>query len=197
MQNNQLILASASPRRIDLLAQIGIKPDAVSPADIDETPLKNELPRAMVKRLSLAKCKAVAETGTFTLAADTTVALGRRNFGKPADAADARAILEKLSGRKHQVWGGIAVITPTGKTVTRVIKTDVRFKRLSKDELDAYIASGEWQGKAGAYGIQGLAGAFVTEIHGSYTNIVGLSLYDTMNILNGNGYRITHGHTGT
>lgn len=187
---NKLILASASPRRLDLLAAQGITPDAVVPADIDETPLKNEQPKTMVLRLAKAKAAAVAKNhaGSFVLAADTTVALGRRILGKPENESEARKFLELMSGRNHRVYGGIAVVTPAGKMVARVVETTVKFKHLSKSEMDAYIASGEWQGKAGGYGIQGKAAAFVASINGSYTNIVGLSIYDTMNILNGNGY---------
>lgn len=187
---NKLILASASPRRLELLATQGIIPDAVIAADIDETPLKNEQAKAMVLRLSKAKAEAVAKNhaDSFVLAADTTVAVGRRILGKPETEAEARKFLALLSGRNHRVWGGIALVTPQGKTITRAVCTTVKFKRLSKAETDAYIASGEWQGKAGGYGIQGKAGAFVVSNNGSYSNIVGLSIHDTMNILNGNGY---------
>lgn len=190
-----LILASASPRRVDLLAAQGIVPDAVIPADIDETPLKREPPKAMVLRLAKAKAEAIAKNhpDTFILAADTTVAVGRRILGKPENEAEAHAFLNLMSGRNHRVIGGIALITPQGKTITRAVETTVKFKHLSKTETDAYIASGEWQGKAGGYGIQGKAAAFVASINGSYTNIVGLSIYDTMNMLNGNGY-ISHGN---
>lgn len=187
----RLILASASPRRIDLLKQVGIVPDAVIPADIDETELKGESPRAMVLRLARGKAEAIAaqNKGAFIIAADTTVAIGSRILGKAADAAEARVFLEKLSGRTHHVYGGIAVVTPAGKLVSRVVDTSVKFKRLTKSEIDNYVDSGEWDGKAGAYGIQGKAAAFVADIRGSYTNIVGLSLYDIMNILEGNAYR--------
>lgn len=187
---SKLILASASPRRLELLAAQGIVPDAVIAADIDETPLKNEKAKAMVLRLAQAKAKAIAEKhpDSFVLAADTTVAVGRRILGKPENESEARAFLKLLSGRNHRVWGGIALATPQRKTVTRAVCTTVKFKHLSQREIDSYIASGEWQGKAGGYGIQGRAGAFVASNNGSYTNIVGLSIYDTMNILNGNGY---------
>lgn len=144
----------------------------------------------MVLRLAKAKAAAVAKNhvGCFVLAADTTVALGRRILGKPENESEARKFLELMSGRNHRVYGGIAVVTPAGKMVARAVETTVKFKHLSKSEMDAYIASGEWQGKAGGYGIQGKAAAFVASINGSYTNIVGLSIYDIMNILNGNGY---------
>lgn len=185
-----LVLASASPRRVDLLAQLGIVPDAIAPADIDETPLKHETPKAMVLRLARQKAEHVAPShrGAFIIAADTSVALGVRVYGKAQDENDARRILGKLSGRKHQVWGGIALVTPAGKIITRAVCTAVKFKRLTDADLDAYIASGEWKGKAGAYGIQGKAAHFVASISGSYTNIVGLSLYDIMNMLEGNGF---------
>jgi septum formation protein len=189
---NELVLASASPRRLELLAQIGIIPTAVDPADIDETPLKNEKPKDMVLRLACAKAQAVAprHPGQFILGADSTVAIGKRMLGKPDNADEARRFLEFLSGRKHHVFSGMALITPEGKMVSRVIDTSVTFKRLTEAEIMAYIDSGEWRGKAGAYGIQGKAAVFVASVHGSYTNIVGLSLYDIMNILNGNGFRI-------
>lgn len=185
----RLILASASPRRVDLLKQVGIVPDAILPADIDETPLKNELPKSLVLRLAVAKAQHVATKDAYTIGADTTVALGRRMYGKAENETEARAIIEKLSGRTHKVWGGIALITPNGKTITRAVVTSVKFKRLTTAEIGAYVASGEWMGKAGAYGIQGKAAGFVASMAGSYTNIVGLSLYDIMNMLEGNGFR--------
>ena len=186
----KLILASASPRRVELLAQQGIVLDAISPADIDETPLKNELPKNMVLRLAKAKAEAVAKNhaGAFVIAADTTVAVGRRILGKPEDATEARKFLSLMSGRNHCVWGGIALVTPNGKCVTRAVCTTVKFKYLSDDEIEGYVASLEWQGKAGGYGIQGKAAAFAVSINGSYTNIVGLSIYDTINMLHGNGF---------
>lgn len=192
---NKLVLASASPRRVELLAQLGIVPDAIHPTDIDETPIKGETPKDMVLRLAIAKAQASAavHAGAFVLAADTTVALGRRIIGKADDAAHAREILSLLSGRSHRVWGGIALVTPQGKCISRAVCTRVVFKRLSIAELDGYIASGEWQGKAGAYGIQGRAGGFVLSNNGSYGNIVGLSLCDTLAMLNGNGYDPSHG----
>jgi len=184
-----LILASASPNRLELLAQIGIIPE-VHPADIDETPLKDETAKQMVLRLAEAKARAIAPAhpGSFILAADTTVVVGRRIIGKAADESEQRKFMELLSGRRHRVWGGIAVITPAGKCVTRTVCTTVAFKRFTKSDIDTYIASGQWRGKAGGYGIQGAGGAFVTFINGSYSNIVGLSLYDTMVMLNNNGY---------
>ncbi|MCB9987268.1 MAG: septum formation protein Maf [Rhodospirillales bacterium] len=190
------MLASASPRRIELLAQIGIAPDAVIPAEIDETPLKGETPKAMVERLAREKAAVIAHThpDAYVIAADTTVALGVRIFGKAETGEQARAFLQKLSGRTHRVWGGIALATPGGRLVSRVVCTRVAFKRLSEGEIGAYIASNEWRDKAGAYGIQGRAAAFVADIHGSHSNIVGLSLYDIMNMLNGNGFDTTYGN---
>ncbi len=190
----RLVLASASPRRLELLAQVGIIPGAVDPADIDETPLRAEQAKPLVLRLARAKAAATAQrhTGAYILAADTVVAIGRRILGKPENETEARKYLELLSGRRHRVWGGIALITPEGKCISRAVCTAVHFKRLTKAEIDAYISSGEWQGKAGGYGIQGMAGAYVASNNGSYSNIVGLSLCDTMNILNGNGFS-THG----
>lgn len=189
-----LVLASASPRRKDLLAQVGLVPDLISAADIDETPLPHEMPRDLAARLAVGKATEVAKDNpdAFVLAADTVVALGRRVLGKPESADEARSFLEKLSGRRHSVIGGICVIapdgTPGGTCRQQVVVTKVKFKRLTPQDIDAYIASDEWQGKAGGYAIQGLAGAFVPWISGSYTNVVGLSLSDTVNMLTGAGY---------
>ena len=185
-----LILASASPRRVSLLEQIGIKPDHVQPAHIDEAPLKDELPRHLAARLATGKASAIAHQnkGVFVLGADTVVGLGRRNLGKPTDAIEAREFLKMLSGRRHHVYGGICVISPDGKSHTRLIDTAVKFKRLSDEEISHYIASNEWNGKAGGYAIQGHGGAFVEKIIGSYTNVVGLSLCETNNLLRGLGY---------
>ena len=191
MKNKPLILASASPRRLELLAKAGVSPAEILPADIDETPLKGELPRVLAARLALEKARAVAgqRPDACILAADTVVACGRRLLEKPADADDARRFLKLLSGRRHRVYGGIALITPEQKNVVRVVETVVQFKKLSAAETDFYVESGEWEGKAGGYGIQGAAEMFIKSIRGSYSNVVGLSLYDTMQILNGNGYR--------
>ncbi len=187
---NKLILASASPRRVELLAQIGIVPDTIVPADIDETPVKGEAPDALAQRLSLSKARAIAQLhpDAFVLAADTVVARGSRLLEKAADDNEARAFLNTLSGRRHVVWGGIAVIAPKGRETARVVKTTLTFKKLTPVEKDTYIASGEWRGKAGGYGIQGRAGAFMKTMTGSYSNVVGLSLYDTMQILTGMGF---------
>ena len=185
-----LVLASASPRRLDLLRQIGIVPDAVDPADIDETPLKGELPPAHVVRLAEAKARAVAprHPGAFVLAADTVVACGRRILPKAENEATARGCLAMLSGRRHRVYGGVAVLTPGGEIGLRRVLSQVAFKRLSALELDTYIASGEWHGKAGGYAIQGQAAALIPWVSGSYSNVVGLPLFETAQLLRGLGW---------
>jgi len=188
---NKLILASASPRRVDLLKQVGITPDDIIPADIDETPLKNELPRDLALRLASAKAQAIAakHPDSFVLAADTVVGAGRKILDKAEDESYARHCLKTLSGRRHHVYGGIAMIAPDGKTITRCIDTLVQFKRLSDQNIENYIKSGEWNGKAGGYAIQGLAESYIKFIRGSYSNVVGLSLYDTIRILDGAGFK--------
>jgi septum formation protein len=186
-----LILASASPRRLDLLRQIGIEPDLVDPAEIDETPRKAEPPGKHALRLALEKARAVAgrRAGTFfILAADTVVACGTRILPKAEDESTARRCLQLISGRRHRVFGGIALINPAGHTVSRLVESTVIFKRLSDAEIDSYIASGEWHGKAGGYAIQGKAAAYIRFISGSYSNIVGLSLYETQQMLTGLGW---------
>lgn len=185
-----LVLASASPRRLDLLAQIGVVPDAVVPADIDEDPLRGELPAQLARRLASEKARAVAanHADAFVLAADTVVAVGRRVLGKPASADEARAFLQLLSGRRHRVLGGIALVAPDGRLVVKLADTAVRFKRLSDDEVDTYLTTGEWEGKAGGYAIQGAAAAFIPAINGSYTNVVGLDVAMTRAMLTGLGY---------
>ena len=184
-----LILASASPRRIDLLEQIGITPDAIIPADIDEMSLKGELPRQLAQRLARGKAAAIATQNpdAFVLGADTVVACGRRALPKTETRAEAARCLDLLSGRAHRIYGGIALACPDGRVLSRCIQTRVTFKALSAAEKEAYLESGEWQGVAGGYAVQGRAAAFVKNINGSYSNIVGLSLYDTMNLLNGAG----------
>lgn len=177
-----LVLASASPRRLDLLKQIGVVPDQVIAADIDETPLKKETPRALALRLACAKANAVKADGVV-LAADTVVALGRRILPKAESEAEARECLALLSGRTHRVYTGVAVKAATVRS--RLVETRVTFKVLSRDETEAYIASGEWRGKAGGYAAQGLAGRYITNIIGSYSNIVGLPLFETANLLEG------------
>ena len=183
-----LILASASPRRRDLLAQIGIVPARIAPTDIDETRRKDEPPRALAERLAREKAAACDADG-YVLAADTVVALGTRNLEKAEDAGEAEVFLRLLSGRSHQCITGIAVKAPDGRVQSRTVLARVRMKRLTDEEIAAYIASGEWQGKAGGYGIQGMAGAFITHINGSYTAIVGLPLYETKSLLTGMGWR--------
>ncbi|WP_316859093.1 Maf-like protein [uncultured Cohaesibacter sp.] len=191
----RLILASASPRRLQLLQQIGIEPYALKPADLDETPLKNESPRKLARRLSESKAQAIYKaykedetlSGCYILAADTVVAVGRRILPKTELAEEASQCLALLSGRTHKVYTGVCLITPKGKTRNRVVETRVRFKRLS-EEMDPYIASGEWRGKAGGYAIQGIAGSFVVNLVGSYTSVVGLPLNETANLLIGEGY---------
>lgn len=185
----RLILASASPRRLDLLAQVGITPAAVVPADIDETPLPGELPRVLALRLAAEKARAVAKDHAedFVLAADTVVACGRRSLPKPEDAAEARHCLGLLSGRRHRVIGGVALVCPDGRMITRAVVTAVQFKRLSRPETDAYLATEEWRDKAGGYAIQGRAALFVTAVNGDYNNVVGLPLALTANLLAGAG----------
>ena len=189
----RLVLASASPRRLELLAQIGIVPDAVTPVDIDETPAARELPGPLALRLARAKAERAATPDAWVLAADTVVGLGRRVLGKAEDEGEARRFLGMLSGRRHRVYGGICVIAPDGAASSRVVTTTVIFKRLERAEIDAYLASGEWHDKAGAYAIQGRAGAFVRTVNGSYTNVVGLSLYDTVSLLRGSGFQCQEG----
>src|SRR5437868_12188805 len=188
---SKLVLASASPRRLDLLRQIGIVPDHVEPADIDETPRRGELPAGHVVRLAEAKARPVQprHPDAFILAADTVVACGRRILPKAEDETTARACLTLLSGRRHRVYGGVALVTPGGDLAIRRVVSQVTFKRLSDEEVAAYLASGEWHGKAGGYAIQGHAAALIPWIAGSYSNVVGLPLYETAQLLAGRGYR--------
>ena len=186
-----LVLASASPRRLDLLVQVGIVPDFIEPAHVDETPVPRERPEHLAVRLARAKVQAVAarHPDVWVLGADTVVACGRRIVPKPANAAEARACLVLLSGRRHRVWGGVAVVTPDGATRLRRVVTAVTFKRLHPAEIADYVASEEWRGKAGGYAIQGRAARFVAAIGGSYSNVVGLALYETCALLDGLGFR--------
>lgn len=186
----RLILASASPRRVDLLSQIGLTPDDIVPAHIDETPLKDELPTEMARRLGAAKAQAIASDhpGDIVIACDTVVAVGRRILDKAESEEDARRFLKLLSGRRHMVHGGLSIIGPDGKSHDRLVSTAVIFKRLDKAELSAYLQSGEWNGKAGGYAIQGLAAAFARKVSGSYSNVVGLPLFETSMLLKGIGY---------
>jgi nucleoside triphosphate pyrophosphatase len=186
-----LVLASASPRRRDLLAQIGIKPNRIDPADIDETPTDDESPEHHARRIARAKAETVAmrHRGGFVLAADTVVASGRRILPKATDAETARRCLRWLSGRRHRVVGGVVLIRPDQPRLERIVRTTVSFKRLSDEELDAYLATREWDGKAGGYAIQGRAAMFVNWITGSYSNVVGLPLFEVSALLVGAGYR--------
>ena len=184
------VLASASPRRLELLRHIGLAPGKVDPADIDETPLAGETARRLALRLAKAKAAATAarHPHAFVLAADTVVALGRRLLGKPENETDAARMLGLLSGRAHRVLTAVAVIAPGGRAGARLSETRVQIKRLNQREIAAYVASREWEGKAGGYGVQGRAGAFVTALNGSYTGVVGLPLYETRALLVGLGY---------
>ncbi len=184
----KLILGSGSPRRRELLAQIGILPDDIRAPDIDETPLKTELPRPYCARMAVEKARAVqADSDDIVLCADTTVALGRRILGKPDDAGQATQFLLALSGRRHRVITAVAV-RRGDRVWQRDVVTTVQMKRLSDEELNAYLASADWQGKAGGYGIQGLAGAFIPWINGSFTGVVGLPLAETAGLLQAAGY---------
>lgn len=180
----RLVLASASPRRLQLLAQIGVTPDQVISTDIDETPLKGETPRLLALRLARGKAEAARVDDAIVLAADTVVAVGRRILPKAETEAEARDCLALLSGRTHRVYTGVAVKSASGLR-DRLVETRVTFKRLSELEIETYIASGEWKGKAGGYGVQGLAARYITNIIGSYSSIVGLPLYETANLLEG------------
>jgi septum formation protein len=187
----RLVLASASPRRLELLRQIGIEPSTIDPPDIDESPLPRELPAPHASRLAAAKAALIAprHPNAFVLAADTVVAVGRRILPKAEDEPAARRCLAALSGRRHMVHGAIALIGADGTRRLRLVSTGVRFKRLSPDEIAAYLASGEWHGKAGGYAIQGRAAMLVRDIQGSYSNVVGLALHDTAQLLAGMGFR--------
>ena len=185
-----LILASASPRRRELIARLGLTPDGIAPADIDETPAKGELPRDYAKRMAREKAEAAASSDSFVLAGDTVVAAGRRILPKAEDEATARTCLELLSGRRHRVLSAIALRDPDGKMRERLSETVVMFKRLSPEEIDAYIASGEWDGKAGGYAIQGLAEGLISRIQGSHSAVVGLPLYETRALLKAAGFDI-------
>jgi septum formation protein len=194
----KLVLASASPRRIELLQQAGIEPERLFPADIDETPQRAEHPRSLAKRLSRGKAEKARAAlkgdpdaaGAYFLAADTVVAVGRRILPKAEMIEEASNCLRLLSGRSHRVYSGICLITPAGKMRQRLVETRVRFKRLTRDEIESYLASGEWRGKAGGYAVQGLAGTFVVKLVGSYSAIVGLPLYETVALLTGEGYQV-------
>ena len=194
----KLVLASGSPRRLQLLQQIGIEPDHLSPVDADETPNRGEVPRSLAKRLSREKAELAIENvkrseelhGSYILTADTVVGLGSRILPKAEMLDEAASSLRLLSGRNHRVYTSITLVTPKGAKRHKLIESRVRFKRLSRDEMEAYLASGEWRGKAGGYAIQGIAGSFVVKLIGSYTNVVGLPLYETAALLTGEGYPV-------
>jgi nucleoside triphosphate pyrophosphatase len=197
----KLVLASGSPRRVTLINQAGIEPDALRPTDIDETPKRGELPRACANRLARAKAEAALELinideelrGAYILSADTVVAVGRRILPKADLLDEAAQCLRLLSGRNHRVHTAICLVTPSGAFRQRLVETKVRFKRLNDEDIEAYLASGEWRGKAGAYAAQGIAGSFIVKLVGSYSNVVGLPLYETTALLLGEGYPIRFG----
>ena len=186
----ELVLASASQRRADLLGQIGVVPDRIVPANIDESPITGELPRQLVSRLSASKAILVSKKfpRSIILAADTVVACGRRVLSKPENLDQARSFLNLLSGRRHRVISGLAIISHNGNLYKRLVETHVNFKRLTSTELNQYLESGEWEDKAGAYAIQGIAAEFIKSINGSYSNVVGLPLFETAQLLKGLGY---------
>lgn len=197
-KHSQLVLASASPRRLALLEQVGIMPAALRPATIDETPAKAEMPRTLANRLALAKAqgarKVVREekelAGAYILAADTVVAVGRKVLAKPESAEEASFALYQLSARSHRVYTALCLITPDNKVRHRLVETKVKFMRLTREDINAYLATGEWRDKAGGYAIQGYAAAFITGIKGSYTNVVGLPLRETVNLLRGEKFPV-------
>ncbi len=194
----RLVLASASPRRLALLQQAGLEPDALLPADVDETPQRSETPRELARRLARAKLDVAADAArrrddmraAFIVSADTVVAVGRRVLPKAELADEAADCLRLLSGRQHRVFTAVCLLSPKGSRRERVVETRVRFKRLSGRDIAAYLASEEWRGKAGGYAIQGLAGAFVVKLVGSYSAVVGLPLYETVSLLEGEGYPV-------
>lgn len=193
-----LVLASGSPRRLELLQQAGIEPERLLPTDVDETPERSEHPRSLAKRLSKTKAESAFAIlrergegeGRIVIAADTVVSVGRQILPKADLVEDAVANLRILSGRTHRVHTGICLIGPSERLRQRLVETRVRFKRLSREDIDSYVASGEWRGKAGGYAIQGLAGSFVVRLVGSYTNVVGLPLYEAVALIGGEGFDI-------
>ncbi|MBC2884340.1 Maf-like protein [Ochrobactrum sp. CM-21-5] len=195
---HKLVLASGSPRRIELLGQVGIQPDHIHPADIDETPQRAEHPRSLARRLSREKAQKAHEqlkddekfAGSFVLAADTVVAVGRRILPKAEILDEARQCLRLLSGRTHKVFTGVCLVLPNGNLRQTLVETRLRFERLSRQQMDAYLSSGEWRGKAGGYAVQGLAGSFVVKLVGSYTNVVGLPLQETVSLLGDGDYPV-------
>ncbi len=197
----KFVLASGSPRRLALVNQAGIEPDALKPADIDESPRRGEIPRVYATRLAKEKAKVALDNvklddelrGAYILAADTVVAVGRRILPKAELLEEASQCLRLLSGRNHRVFTSVCLVTPRESFRQRLVETRVRFKRLSEDDIEAYLASGEWRGKAGGYAAQGIAGTFIVKMIGSYSNVVGLPLYETMTMLGGEGYPIRFG----
>jgi len=197
----KLVLASGSPRRLALINQVGIEPDSLLPADIDEIPLKGELPRACATRLARGKAEAALAAvrldeelrGAYIIAADTVVAVGRRILPKAELLDEAAQCLRLLSGRNHRVYSAVCLVTPREAFRQRLVETRVRFKRLSEEDIEAYLASGEWRGKAGGYAAQGIAGSFIVKLVGSYSNVVGLPLYETVSLLAGEGYPVHFG----
>ena len=185
---NRLVLASASPRRLALLAQIGLHPDAILPAEIDETPRRDENPRLYAQRMAREKCAAIADDGAYVVAADTVVAAGRRILPKTETEQQARDCLTLLSGRRHRVLTAVVVRAPDGRVAERMCESVVIFHRLSHDQLGAYLATGEWQGKAGGYAVQGHAAAHIRFLSGSYSAVVGLPLFETAQLLRGLGF---------
>ena len=196
----KLVLASASPRRLTLLDRVGLTPDLLNPTDVDETPLKRETPRRLSIRLAEAKAKAAVGApqvqalgaGVFIIGADTVVGLGRRILPKAETREEAAACLGLLSGRSHWVYSTVCLISPNGRKFTRCCETKVRFKRLSREDIASYLKSDEWRGKAGGYAIQGRAEAFVRNLTGSYSSVMGLPLYETVHLLEGAGYPVLH-----
>jgi septum formation protein len=197
----KLVLASGSPRRVQLINQVGIEPDSLRPADLDETPQRGELPRACANRLARAKAEAALALvrvddelkGAYILSADTVVAVGRRILPKAELLDEAAQCLRLLSGRNHRVHTAVCLVTPNESYRQRLVETRVRFKRLSEEDIEGYLACGEWRGKAGGYAAQGIAGAFIVKIVGSYSNVVGLPLYEATTLLAGEGYPIRFG----
>jgi septum formation protein len=194
----KLVLATASPRRLELLQQAGLTADALLPTEIDETPKRNETPRSLATRLASEKAAAAVKikalqpelSGAYLIAADTVVAVGRRVLPKCDTSEETEQCLRLLSGRQHRVYTAVSLITPKGYERRRLVEARLRFKRLSSAEIDAYIATGEWRGKAGGYAIQGRAGVFLVKLVGSYTAVVGLPLYETVSLLSGEGYPV-------
>jgi len=197
----KFVLASGSPRRLALVNQAGIEPDALKPSDVDETPKRGEIPRAYANRLAKEKAQVALDNvrlddelrGAYILAADTVVAVGRRILPKAELLDEAQQCLRLLSGRNHRVYTSICLVTPRESFRQRLVETRVRFKRLSSEDIESYLACGEWRGKAGGYAAQGIAGTFIVKMVGSYSNVVGLPLYETMTLLDGEGYPIRFG----